>query len=554
MTTSSVLRRCCAAFLSLAAIVFLWAPTLALYGSALFLVVSRAPLRLLEALPISPVARTLFFNSVSLAALTAFFASLLGFICGVVLARAPHKVRSISGVLCALPLALPPMVMASAWLELVRQPPARAMGAFAATQPAFLPPVVASAIVLALCFFPIVAFATRATLLSLPRESDEAALAFGSDWQAWWRVRGPHCARAVGGAAALVAALALWEMGAPDLLDCRTYSVQIYRDLNAADALDPAGKSVKAALAAFPMFLLSALLLVPISRALACVRSGGHAQHQSPHTTGFVIVAALVFCASPLAPVLLFARQAQPASIFSTVARANSSELINTVVLALAGATLCSFWAFALATAWRNWPQRVRRVLLWTCAGAACIAPVMLGIALVQTLNQPAFDIVYRGLEPTGNRAFDSFAETVARLAPVLIAYGARFLPLAILLANEAASRVDTSWLEAAHGLGADEHVANRTILKPLLRTAHAAIWTIIVALCAGELSTSVLVNSPGGQTATLPIFNQMHIGATAEVAALSLLVFAFSGVAAVISLLISGYGRIRPYFLKHEN
>jgi ABC-type spermidine/putrescine transport system permease subunit II len=31
------------------------------------------------------------------------------------------------------------------------------------------------------------------------------------------------------------------------------------------------------------------------------------------------------------------------------------------------------------------------------------------------------------------------------------------------------------------------------------------------------------LLNAPGGQTLPVPIFNQMHIGATAEVAALSL-------------------------------
>jgi iron(III) transport system permease protein len=55
-------------------------------------------------------------------------------------------------------------------------------------------------------------------------------------------------------------------------------------------------------------------------------------------------------------------------------------------------------------------------------------------------------------------------------------------------------------------------------------------------ALCAGELATTVLINAPGGQTLPVPIFNLMHIGSTAEVAALSLTLFALSGLASTVA------------------
>jgi hypothetical protein len=53
------------------------------------------------------------------------------------------------------------------------------------------------------------------------------------------------------------------------------------------------------------------------------------------------------------------------------------------------------------------------------------------------------------------------------------------------------------------------------------------------------RLSTSVLINQPGGQTLPVPIFNQMHIGSTAEVAALSLTLFALCGGALLLGAII---------------
>ena len=554
-STTKLFRATFAAFATFAAIAFLWGPTLALYGAALLEVAQNDAARFAHALPFAPLPRALFWNSVSLAALTALLSVVFGFPCGVVMARASKGVRSISTVLCALPLALPPMVMASAWLELLRQPPARAMGAFAATTPALLPPVFAAAIVLALCFFPLVAFATRAALGSLSNENDDAARAFGNEWQSWWLVRGPHCACALGGAAALVAALSLWEMGAPDLLDCRTYSVQIYRDLNAADALDPAGKNALTALSALPVFALSALLFIPVARAFSSLRSAGFSPSNEQAESGtapFVFVAFAIFLASPFAPVATFARQAQPLSVFQTAWEANREYLLNTVGLALGGATLATWCAFCLVVLWRDW--RWEKWALWASVSALGIAPVLLGIALVQILNQPFFDAVYRGAR-SENVTFDFWLSQLARYAPVVIGFAARFLPLAILLAHEAVSRIDRTALDAARGLGATENEIDRTIVWPLVRPSLAAIWTILVALCAGELSSSVLVNSPGGQTATLPIFNQMHIGATGEVAALSLFVLAFSATAALGALCIgrNGYGRIRPYSVENK-
>jgi ABC-type spermidine/putrescine transport system permease subunit II len=127
----------------------------------------------------------------------------------------------------------------------------------------------------------------------------------------------------------------------------------------------------------------------------------------------------------------------------------------------------------------------------------------------------------------------------VARDGMMLIGYIARFAPLAILIVYEAVRRIDNSQIEAAQNLGANAAHIGRTIMLPLLAPATLATYALLWALCGGELSTSVLVNQPGGQTLPVPIFNQMHIGSTAEVAALSLTLFALCGGALLLTAIL---------------
>jgi ABC-type spermidine/putrescine transport system permease subunit II len=73
--------------------------------------------------------------------------------------------------------------------------------------------------------------------------------------------------------------------------------------------------------------------------------------------------------------------------------------------------------------------------------------------------------------------------------------------------------------------------------MLPAFLCALALLW----ALTAAELTVSVLVNQPGGQTLPVPIFNLMHIGSTAQVAALSLTLFALTASAvSVFGLLVA--------------
>ena len=495
---------------TLLVIAFLWLPVLQLYGSALWQAATIQPATLIKVLNFNPLARFLFLNTLALGTLTAAFAVVCGLPMALSLARGPRWWRPVGALLCAIPLAIPPILSASAWLEFSNSPAATAQASLAADQPSSAPPVLRAALVLALCYFPLVAFPIYGALRAVPSEVEDAARLFGNGWMMIRRVLWPMLSPAIYGAAGLVFALAMWEMGAPDLLDARTYSVQIYRDFNAEYNIG------KAAIDAMPMLLLGCLALWPAARALRLYGMSwqGAASHSVRREGQLATAPAVLLCAiSPVALLLVFAWNLRPPRVLLEMWEYNREQIINTALLATAGALWITCVSFVLVIAWRDWAPGMRRVALGLTIAPLLFAPILLAIALIHFWNQDVFAAVYGG-----------------RYSMMLVGYTARFLPLAILLMHEAARRVDESLLEAARNLGAVPLGAAKAVLMPLLAPACIGVFALVWALCASELSTSVLINAPGGQTLPVPIFNQMHVGNVANVAALSLILVAMSG------------------------
>ena len=192
--------------------------------------------------------------------------------------------------------------MATAWLELSRTPPARSLASLAANKPLPVDGVFIAAPVLALCFFPIAAFAIAFAFHSLPPFSEEAAHLFGDKIQALRRFYWPLLRPAIYGAMGVCGALAMWEMGACDLLDARTYSVEIYRAFNAG------GEDTVAALRSLPMLFIGALLLFPALRALKFYGQRDNFARRDALVTnagkGAFFVSVLLFCVGGWWPAL----------------------------------------------------------------------------------------------------------------------------------------------------------------------------------------------------------------------------------------------------------
>ena len=512
---------CLSLFVTAGVLGFLWAPLFHLYGASLWDVFKTQPARFWEAFPIATLPRVLFVNTLLLSVSTAVLALILGSVIAPILARRSRwQIPAI--VLCAMPLAIAPTLMATAFLAWTRLPPARAAASLAASHTLSINSIFIAAPVLALCFYPIAAFALAAARRAIPSEIEDAARLFGSPFETARRVLWPLLSPAAFAAAGLIATLSMWEMGAPDLLDVRTYSVQIYRDFSAQQDIP------KAALDAIPMIFLGALCFWPLWRAFGFYHSWENTGSGASKTAGrgeraLIFPASLIFLASPLTAIVIFISQMQPPHILFEVWDVNREEIFNTLIAASLTTILILAVGVVLVGMWREYSRSSQRALAALFVLPIFFAPIMLAIALLDFYNRPIFDWFFnaRGDFPTG--------DWIERYGLLVIGFGCRFLPMGVLWLYESLRRIPKSYEEAAAGLGASRPQIFSAILIPLWLPSLFGLGAVLWALCATELSLAVLLNSPGGQTLPVPIFNQMHIGATEQVAALSLTLIALS-------------------------
>lgn len=534
------------ALLTALVVAILWAPFVWLAAQSVQSLAAH-PTQVVAALPVRGAARAMFQNTLQLVALTVFFAAIFGLVCGAALSELSARWRGLLQVLVALPLALPPTLLATAFLEWSRLPPLRSLASLGATHAMSVPPVLVAALVLAACFFPAIALPISAARRSIPRDLDEAARLFGTPGQRDLQVLAPLLGPAFLSGCGIVAALAMWEMGAPDLLDVRSYSVQIYRDLSAADALDPNGKAVRAALSAGPLIVLCALALWPAwKRFRASARfspqdSSGTARPPRPPGMAARVVIALsmlVVLFSIGAPLGVFGSN-WSGQVAREVWRANAAEINNTLVVAAWSAGANVILSLLLVLGWRSWsacPKQVARLLV--CA-PLLFSPVLTGVALIGLTNRAAFDWLHAGWA-SDNALWDWIGASVGRYGLLCFGFSIRFLPLSAWLLDAAFSTRGEELELAARGLGASTWSTMRDISLPLARPWIVGVWALVWALSAGELSLAVLLNGPGGQTLPVPIFNLMHIGATAEVAALSIIALAQTAGAIAVAVWLS--------------
>ncbi len=506
-----------------AVLLFLLGPSLELHGRALVTVVAH-PSLWARVSPFTPTSLSLLWRSLGLCAGVFAGCLLLGVPIGFALARGPRWWRIVAGPLCAIAISIPPALAAAPFVAL----------SVSAGVPEDGSPGTYFLAVLALsgCYFPLVAGATMLAVQSLPPGEEEAALLLSDEWGAWRGVLRHRIVPAALGGAFGAAALALWEMGAPDLLGWPTFSMHVYRNLAATDAsvsgLFQLSGPLTSATTGLPVLVLGLALLWPALRLLrgievrASVRaSEGSADFERPSRLAnwLCVLGSLTLGMFPLWLMLRFFRGIESFDIARETLAANTDIIQNTLFLPGLAALVGTLAAFALAMMWRGWPLRWRQGALLLVLCPALVTPVVLGVALVEAWN-------------------------IAPLAPIydspygmtLIGYACRFGPLLLALMLWSVQGVEADLLLAAQGLGAGWTTLSRTIVAPLLKTSLLGLCALIFALCAGELTVTVLVQAPGGATLPIPIFSLLHAGLTGDVAVLSLLQCALSGGAMILA------------------
>lgn len=479
--------------------------------------------------PFSRVSLVLLGHSLSLALGAGVLSLVFGIPAGFSLARGPKWWRPIAACGGAVALSLPPVLVAApyvgvSWaggpgLGVLNAPPVNeSLGAWAL-----------SSLILGQCYFPLVAFSLAAALRAMPSEEEQAAQLLVGEG-AIWKVLWPRVAPAALGGALGAAALALWEMGAPDLMGWPSYSMAIYRNFNAVstpgDALGvPA--TVAAALTGLPLPILG-LGLVFVAAWILGKTPVGNANFSQPTARGGVwanaglVATVFLLGMCPIYPLWRFARATEGWRATWEVLVANSVELWNTVFMPGVAAMALPILAFGFAALWSQWPVWWRRAALVGAFLPLLLAPIVMAMALIGFWNAewaaPFHDSTY---------------------GMILMGYFARFAPIALALVVLQWQNLDPEILRAAHNLGARPFEAALTIAAPILRPFLAALGALMFALCAGELTVTVLVQEPGAATLPLPIFGMLHFGLAGDVAALCLALATLCGGAMAVAALL---------------
>jgi ABC-type Fe3+ transport system permease subunit len=116
--------------------------------------------------------------------------------------------------------------------------------------------------------------------------------------------------------------------------------------------------------------------------------------------------------------------------------------------------------------------------------------------------------------------------------APIIWAHLIRFLPPALFFLWPVVRLIPRELFEAARLEGAGPFAELRYLVWPMTRRATGVIAIAVAALALGEHEAAGRVDTPGWEPFAKLLFDRMHYGVEANVAALSLLLLI--GIAAV--------------------
>jgi iron(III) transport system permease protein len=449
--------------------------------------------------------RALLSNSLLLAVTTATAATLIGAPLGFGLARMALPMRNTLRVVLAAPILLPPYIVALAWIYI---------GGSAGTLAAIMGrdlvsgwtySLPAAAVVLALVYYPIVMLATEAALRQVDPRLEESGLVAAPVGRVLTRITLPLVGPAIGGAALIVAVLAISEFGVPALLRVRVYTTEVFTafaalfDVRRATALTVPLLIVTAATSAIAV----ALLGTPVIAGQRQVGSGSRVDLPFGRLPIRLLGLATIAVAVVLPVVVLW----NEAEGILGAARGSWASVQMSVVLAATGATLVVLVGATLGYARARIDARVGHAADVLCVVIFAVPSTVVGVALIGLWNRPG---------PTG--------VLYGTIAMLLLAYLARFVPVAALVTAASVRQIPLSQEEAAAAAGAGWLRTIVSIVIPQATRGLTAAWVIAFVFAFGELGASILVVPPGESTLPIRIYTLIANTPASTVAALALL------------------------------
>jgi iron(III) transport system permease protein len=451
--------------------------------------------------------QVLLWNTSALGIGTALLATTLGAPLGLALARVPLRGKGLLRVALAVPVLLPPYIVALAWTYLggSRGLVASAIGHDLLSEWTYSLP--AAVVVLSLVFYPLSMLATEVTLRRIDGRLEEAAVLVAPAGVVLRRITFPLAAPGILAAALVIFVLAVSEFGVPGLLRVRVYTTEVFT------AFAAFYDSTRAIVLALPLVLLC-LIVAVLAVALVGDRlvTGRRVSGAPPvlleawRQPAEAVAIGAVAIASGI-PLIVLVGEALGAESPGAVFQGSGPAIVNSLLLATTGATAVVSVAAWLGYARARAGARVGRVADALFIVVFAVPSTIVGVGLIGLWNRPGILGAVYGTD-----------------AMFMLGYLARFVPVAALAIAAATRYVPISHEEAASVSGAGWFRTMTHIVVPQIRVGLIAAWVIAFVLAFGELGVSILIAPPGEATLPIRIYTIIANTPPSHVAALALL------------------------------
>jgi iron(III) transport system permease protein len=433
----------------------------------------------------------LLYNTVFLGCGTAVLATLVGAPLGFGLARFALPFKSGLRLALVAPAVLPPYVIALALIYLGGNVAATLGGA-----------IVALTIVL----YPLAMLATEVAVRQIEPRLEEAAILITTPPRVLRRITWPLVAPSVVSTSLVIFVLAISEFSVPGLLRVRVFTTEVF---TAFAALYDFGRATVLALPLLIVTLaVAGLAATRVGNGLVATRRNVRGEPVDVFEAWRPVVLILIggaILAMLVVPVTALAREALRAVSIVGVVQDSREAVINSLFLALGGATGVTMLAACLGYARARTTVRVGIALDALCLVLFTVPSTVIGIGLIGMWNRA--------------NAFGVYGTS----GMLVLGYLARFVPIAALALAATVRSVPESHEEAAAVAGAGWPRTMTRIVLPQIRIGLLAVWVISFMLAFGEVGTSILVAPPGESTLPIRVYTLTANAPPGQVAALAL-------------------------------
>lgn len=435
---------------------------------------------------------TLLANTLGLAAVAVAGTVAIGTALAYLVVRTDVPGRRALGVLCALPLAIPPYVGSVTYGDLLG--PRGGLRDLLGVEE--LPSIFGfpgAALVLVLFTYPYVFLLAAAALRNLNPHFDEAARGLGrGPLHVFFGTTMRLIAPSLAAGALLVGLYVLSDFGTVSLMRFQTFTTVIYEQLGGRFD-PPAATALSSVLVVLTLGCLAAGLAVRGGGRF--VQTEGGFAELAPRRLGrwrwpalaAVLAVLALSLAVPLARLTTWTVDVLPDQDLGEYAGwAWNSVLVS--VVAASVTVVCALPVAALMARGR----RPALAVGWLAQAGYALPGVIVALALVA--------IATRWVEPL-----------YGTLALLVAAYVIRFLPQAIQGEEAGLQQIGPNLVEAARGLGASGRAAMWRVVLPLMRPSLAAAWAVVFLTVVKELPATLILRPLGFDTLPVRVWVPAH-------------------------------------------